>query len=82
MGLGWLGGQMGVPLIPSAVTPWLTAFKAYSINREHSSRLEGFTRRSRIVELHLRLTYLNELPAVIVLAWFADRTWMAWSSTR
>lgn len=41
---GWAGwGGSGVPLIPNAVTPWLTAFKAYSRIREHSSRLEGFT---------------------------------------
>lgn len=83
MGLGWLEQWVGVPLIPNAVTPWLTAFKAYSRIREHSSRLEGPTRRSRMFGLHLRLTYLNELPTVTVLAWFMGRHgWLGWSSTR
>jgi hypothetical protein len=53
------------PLIPSAVTPWLTAFKAYSEKRELASssskktvRLESAAKRNRLG----RRTYLNQLP--------------------
>jgi hypothetical protein len=45
-----------LPLIPSAVTPWFTAFKAYSAMNQ-SSLSPDFLKQSR----H---TNLNELPTV------------------
>ena len=33
-----------MPLIPRAVTPWLTAFRAYSVQRSSVSRVSFFVR--------------------------------------
>lgn len=69
--------QQTLPLIPSEVTPWLTAFKAYSIavlDTAFHLRHETW----RLFRAHTNLDQLSATRALACMSWVIDSAVFTW----